>query len=177
MTETRSIDSSSGADTVAGPELGRPSLTFRFGKAGAYIAPVVFIGGVIAFFTGYGTFDLTVLGVVGLMTLFVGSVFARSFSTFWERAIDGVASKNSATLLLLLLSISVVSAMIKASGISNGFVWLATELNLSGGAYVAVAFRSCASSPWQPAPRSAPCSRSSRSSTQQGWRSVRSRYC
>ena len=30
--------------------------------------------------------------------------------------------------------------MIKASGISSGFVWLATELNLSGGAYVAVAF-------------------------------------
>ncbi|MYT10726.1 MULTISPECIES: hypothetical protein [Streptomyces] len=57
------------------------------------------------------------------MALFVGSVFARSFSTCWERAIDGVASKNSATLLLLLLSISLVSAMIKASGISNGFVW------------------------------------------------------
>lgn len=36
---------------------GRPSLTFRFGKAGAYMAPVVFIDGVIAFFTGFGSGD------------------------------------------------------------------------------------------------------------------------
>lgn len=55
-------------------------------------------------------------------------------------AIDGVDSMNSATLLFLLLSISLVSAMIKASGISSEFVWLATELNQSGGAYVAVEF-------------------------------------
>ncbi|MEU0206615.1 hypothetical protein [Streptomyces canus] len=127
MTETRSSDSPSDAATGARAELGRPSLTFRFGKAGAYMAPVVFIGGVIAFVTSRST-------------LLVGSVVARSFSTFWERAIEGVASKNSATLLLLLLSISFVSAMIKANGISNGFAWLATELNLSGGACVAVAF-------------------------------------
>lgn len=44
----------------------------------------------IVFFAGYGTFDLTVLGVVGPMTLFVGSVFARSFSTPHEVLVKGV---------------------------------------------------------------------------------------
>ncbi|MGX1480786.1 UNVERIFIED_CONTAM: hypothetical protein RKD50_009594 [Streptomyces canus] len=94
----------------------------------------------IAFFTGYGTFDLTVLGVVGLMTLFVGSVFARTSRPSGSG--PSMASRRR-TPRLWCFSCSrsaSVSAMIKASGISNGFVWLATELNLSGGAYVAVAF-------------------------------------
>jgi Na+/H+ antiporter NhaC len=115
-------------------------LTFRIGIIGALIPPLIFLAGVIAYFVIFGVFDMTALTASGLVGLLVAGLFARSYSRYWESVIAGVASRNAGTLLLILLAVSLIAAMITQTGVSGGFVWLAGQLGIGGGVFVAVTF-------------------------------------
>lgn len=128
---------------IAGPsaaDLAEPSLKFRIGRAGAFIAPVLFAAGSIYFFVGVQVFDLTALALVGFLGLFVASWFAKSQSTFWDAVLAGVSSRTAATLYILMLMVGLLAEMLKATGVSDGFVWLAQVTNLSGGPFVMITF-------------------------------------
>lgn len=115
-------------------------LEFRGGIAGAMIAPLIFAMGVIAYFAVFGVFDMNALTASGLVGLLVAGLFARDYGRFWDSVIAGVGSKTSVTLLLILLSVSLVSALISQTGVSGGFIWLADALGVSGGAFIAGTF-------------------------------------
>ncbi|MCU1407875.1 MAG: mleN [Glaciihabitans sp.] len=115
-------------------------VTFRIGILGAFIAPGVFIAGVVAYFMVFGVFDMNGLTASGVAGILVASLFAKSYSRFWDAVIAGVSSRNSVTLLLILLVVSLIAAMITQSDIAGGFVWLAGQLGIGGGAFVAVVF-------------------------------------
>jgi Na+/H+ antiporter NhaC len=100
----------------------------------------MFLVGVIAYFVVFRVFDMNALTVSGLVGLLVAGLFARRYSKFWDSVIAGVSSRTSVTLLLILLIVSLVSALIKQTGVSGGFVWLASTLGVSGGWFIAVAF-------------------------------------
>ncbi|MEO6200477.1 MAG: Na+/H+ antiporter NhaC family protein [Cryobacterium sp.] len=115
-------------------------LEFRGGILGALIAPATFLIGVIAYFVIFRVFDMNALTASGLAGLLIAGLFARRYSTFWDSVIMGVSSRTSITLLLILLIVSLVSALIKQTGVSGGFVWLASSLGVTGGWFIAVTF-------------------------------------
>lgn len=122
------------------PSTGREPLTFRVGLVGAFIAPVIFLVGVIAYFVIYGVFDMNALTASGLVGVLVAALFARSYGRFWDWVIAGVSSRTSITLLLILLSVSLMSALISQTDVAGGFVWLAGQIGIGGGGFVAVVF-------------------------------------
>ncbi|MGC0367631.1 Na+/H+ antiporter NhaC [Rhodococcus sp. 27YEA15] len=115
-------------------------LTFRIGRLGAYVAPIVFGGGTIILFLVLGAFDLTALAVSGLVGLLVASAFARSQGTFWEAAVRGLTSPTCATLVLLMPIVGIVGSMLKNSGISDGFIWLSETLSVPAGLFPVMTF-------------------------------------
>jgi Na+/H+ antiporter NhaC len=115
-------------------------LEFRVGIIGALIAPLVFLIGVIAYFVIFRVFDMNALTAAGLAGLLIAGLFSRQYSKFWDAVMKGVSSTPSITLLLILLAVSLVSALIKQTGVSGGFVWLAGNLGVTGGWFVVVAF-------------------------------------
>lgn len=115
-------------------------LEFRVGALGAYIAPLIFAVGTFVYFVGFVVLDLTAIAAVGFIGLFVASWLAKSQQTFWNAAIDGIASRTSATLFLLMLLVGVLAQMFKATGVSAGFVWLAQEAHIGGGVFVMITF-------------------------------------
>ena len=115
-------------------------LKFRVGIAGALIAPAVFLIGVVAYFVIFAVFDMNALTASGLAGLLIAALFARNYGKFWDSVIAGVSSRPSITLLLILLSVSLISALINATGVSGGFVWLASTLGVSGGVFIPVIF-------------------------------------
>jgi Na+/H+ antiporter NhaC len=115
-------------------------LQFRIGFPGAFIAPAVFLAGVVAYFVVFGVFDMNALTAVGVAGLLVAALFATSWSRFWECVLAGVASRNSVNLLLVLLVVSLVAALITRTDVAGGFVWLAGQVGIGGGTFVAVTF-------------------------------------
>ena len=117
-----------------------PTLTFRVGLFGAFIAPIIFVISTILFFVVFRAFDMNALTAAALVGLFVAAMFARNYSHFWDSAFRGVASPTSVTLIMLLFSIGLTSSMIKASGISEGFIWLSLSTGVHGGLFIAITF-------------------------------------
>lgn len=115
-------------------------LEFRGGIIGALIAPAVFLVGVIAYFVIFRVFDMNALTAAGLAGLLIAGLFAKRYSKFWDSVMIGVSSTTSVTLLLILLAVSMISALINQTGVSGGFVWLAGNLGVTGGWFVVVTF-------------------------------------
>ncbi|WP_432563799.1 Na+/H+ antiporter NhaC family protein [Kineococcus sp. SYSU DK003] len=125
------------------PTQARPAtdrLGFRGGVLGALVAPAVFLVGVVAYFVVFGVFDMNALTASGAVGILLAGLLSRNYSRFWAAVVDGVASKTSVLLLLVLLMVSLVSALIGQAGVSDGFVWLATSLGVSGGGFTLAAF-------------------------------------
>lgn len=129
-------------DPPSTPPIDPPSarLTFRVGIAGALVAPLLFLAGVIAFFVVFGVFDMNGLTAAGLAGLLLSALLATRYSQFWEAVMAGISSRNSVALLLILLSVGLVSAMISQADVSSGFVWLAGQMGISSGFFAAIVF-------------------------------------
>lgn len=115
-------------------------LEFRGGIIGALIAPFVFLIGVVAYFVVFRVFDMNALTAAGLAGLLIAALFARRYSKFWDAVMVGVSSTPSITLLLILLAVSLISALINQTNVSGGFVWLAGNLGVTGGWFTVVTF-------------------------------------
>ncbi|WP_017792078.1 Na+/H+ antiporter NhaC family protein [Leucobacter salsicius] len=113
---------------------------FRIGLLGAFIPPIALVIGSIYFFVGEQVFDLTALAVAGFIGIFISSWLARSQSNFWNAAIAGVSTKTAATLFVLMLMVGLLSEMLKTTGVSSGFIWLAQTLNISSAPFARLTF-------------------------------------
>jgi Na+/H+ antiporter NhaC len=144
MTEQQHLDRDAPVpphtDQAAAESATPAPLRFRGGFAGALIAPAIFIVGVVLYFMVFGVFEVTALTASGLVGLVVAALFSRSYSRFWDWVIVGVSSRTSVSLLLIFLAVGLVSALITQTDVSGGFVWLAGQLGIGGGVFVAVTF-------------------------------------
>ncbi|WP_158254140.1 Na+/H+ antiporter NhaC family protein [Cryobacterium sp. Y50] len=118
----------------------RGLLRYYIGAAGAFIGPLILAAASITFFVVFQVFDLTGLAVAGFIGLFASSWLARNQQHFWDAAIAGIASRTSATLLLLMLLVGMLGQMFKATGVSQGFIWLAEIGHVNGGVFVMLTF-------------------------------------
>lgn len=74
------------------------------------------------------------------MALLIGGIFCKSYTKFWDSAIRGISSISSVSVIVIFFVIGMFSALMKESGLSGGFVWLANSVGIQGGLFVAFVF-------------------------------------
>ena len=111
--------------------------TLRFhGSAAVLLLPLALFVAVTAhLFISEAAFDLTGLAAAGVLTLFSGSLLAKSPSEYWKAAVRGASSELTGTVVLILIASGIFSAMMKASGVADGLVYLGGLLDLTGHAF------------------------------------------
>lgn len=118
-------------------------LLFRVGLFGAFIAPLVFIIGAVIYFVVFDTFDMTALTASAVLGLIIAALFARHYQRFWDGVISGLASPVAMTVVVILLVVGPLATMLETTGVSEGFVWLASISGVSGGLFIPIVFLAC----------------------------------
>lgn len=115
-------------------------LEFRGGMFMSLVPVAIFFAFCALLFIGFKAFNMEALAMGGFVALMIGGVFAKSYTEFWDAAIKGISSVTSVSVIVIFFVIGMFSALMKASGLSGGFVWLANTLGIKGGAFVAFIF-------------------------------------
>lgn len=111
--------------------------TLRFhGSTAVLLLPLaLFVAVTARLFISEAAFDLTGLAAAGVLTLFSGSLLAKSPSEYWKAAVRGASSELTGTVVLILIASGIFSAMMKASSVADGLVFLGGMLHLTGHAF------------------------------------------
>ncbi|MFD4652943.1 Na+/H+ antiporter NhaC family protein [Streptomyces sp. NPDC055817] len=115
-------------------------LHFRGGRALAFVPVVVFLGFCVVFFVVFKAFDMTALATGGVVALLVGALVAKSYGSYWSAVTRGIGSPTAVTIVMILFCVGMMSALIKATNVSGGFVWLADLLGVHGGTFTLFTF-------------------------------------
>ena len=91
-------------------------------------------------FIGLKAFNMEALAMAGFVALLIGGVFAKSYTKYWDAAINGISSITSVSVIVIFFVIGMFSALMKESGLSGGFVWLANKIGVQGGVFVGFVF-------------------------------------
>lgn len=121
-------------------KLSSGQLQFRGGLPVVALAPVIFIAGAILNLLFLQVFDITALVAAGFVGLVITALLARQYSRYWDSALSGITSPASVNLLLILLAVSLISALLEKTQVSSGFIWLAGQLGVGGSLFVPVTF-------------------------------------
>lgn len=101
---------------------------------------IVFLISCIMFFVVFKVFDMEALAMGGFVGLLLGSLFAKSSGKYWDSVMQGIGNPNSICIVVILLVIGIFSKLMAASGVSQGFVWLADVIGMKGGIFTAFTF-------------------------------------
>ncbi|UYM04302.1 Na+/H+ antiporter NhaC family protein [Solicola gregarius] len=115
-------------------------LRFRIGISGAFIAPLVFLIGATVHFVFLNAFDMNALTMSALVGLMLAALLAKDYGQFWDSVIGGIATPIAITVTLILFIVGPLASLVEATGVSEGFVWMASELGVGGGAFPAIVF-------------------------------------
>lgn len=115
-------------------------LEFRGGMFMSLIPVAIFFAFCIILFVVFRAFNMEALAMGGFVALMIGGVFCKSYTKFWDAAIKGVSSVTSVSVIMIFFVIGMFSALMKASGLSGGFVWLANAIGMKSGFFVAFVF-------------------------------------
>lgn len=123
-----------------GQSTGKEKLTFRGGIFMSLVPVAIFFGFCVVLFVWFKAFNMEALAMGGFVALLIGGVFCTSYTKFWDAAIKGISSITSVSVIVIFFVIGMFSALMKASGLSSGFVWLANSIGMKGGLFVAFTF-------------------------------------
>lgn len=115
-------------------------LEFRGGLFMSLVPVVIFFAFCIILFIVCKAFNMEGLAMGGFVALLVGGAFCKSYTKFWDAAIKGISSVPSVSVIVIFFVIGMFSALMKESGLSGGFVWLANAVGIHGGLFVAFVF-------------------------------------
>lgn len=118
----------------------KKKLEFRGGWGMAFLPIVIFLVFCVLYFVVFKAFEMYALAMGAFVGLLVGAIFSKKghYANFWDAVYEG--AKESVPIGILLFVIGIFSALIKATNVSAGFVWLADTLNVGGGLFTAVTF-------------------------------------
>lgn len=116
------------------------SLTFHGGLIMVLVAPLIFIAAATYNLAVLHVYDMSALVAGGVVGLIINGFFARSYADYWRAVLKGAGSPDAANLVLILLVVSLVSALLSVTGVSSGFIWLADQVGLSGALFVPITF-------------------------------------
>ncbi|RIK17774.1 MAG: sodium:proton antiporter [Acidobacteria bacterium] len=115
-------------------------LAFHGGLAMVLVAPLIFIAAATYNLAFLHVYDMSALVAGGVVGLIINAFFARSYADYWKAVLKGAGSPDAANLVLILLVVSLVSALLSVTGVSSGFIWLAGEIGLNGAWFVPITF-------------------------------------
>lgn len=115
-------------------------ITFRSGMFMSLIPVIIFFLFCIILFVWFKAFNMEALAMGGFVALLIGGAFCTSYSSYWDAAIKGISSITSVSVIVIFFVIGMFSALMKASGLSGGFVWVANSIGMKGGIFVAFTF-------------------------------------
>lgn len=115
-------------------------LEFRGSMFFSLVPVVIFFAFCAVMFIGLKAFNMEALAMAGFVALLIGGVFAKSYTKFWDAAIKGISSIASVSVIVIFFVIGMFSALMKESGLSGGFVWLANSIGVQGGIFVVFVF-------------------------------------
>ncbi|MBC9937084.1 MULTISPECIES: Na+/H+ antiporter NhaC family protein [unclassified Leucobacter] len=118
-------------------------LKFRVGLFGAFIAPIIFLIGATMYFVVFKAFDMSALTTAGIVGIILAGVFAKEYGRYWDSVVKGLANPIAMTVVMILFAVGPLSSLLESTGVSEGFVWLAAELNVTGGLFIAIVFLAC----------------------------------
>ncbi|MCL2402961.1 MAG: Na+/H+ antiporter NhaC family protein [Coriobacteriia bacterium] len=116
---------------------------FRGSYLFALMPLLIAAAGSILFFVVLGTFSLVNLAMACFVGLIVGSVFSKDMNEYWKGVVKGMASDICAILILIILVVGIFTQMMARAGVAEGFVWLGSEISMTGGLFVAFVFIAC----------------------------------
>ena len=119
------------------------TLHFRGGLFAAFIPLVIFCLGVLALFVIWKGIDFIAISTLAFVGLVIGGIFCKDFQQYWEAVCKGISDPVSISALVILFVVGMFGALIKASDLSSGFVWLANSIHFSGSAFAVFVFVSC----------------------------------
>ena len=119
---------------------GEYEVTFRGSQMFAFIPMIIFLLFCIVYFVIFKVFDMNALAVGGFLGLLVGALFAKTYDEYWNAAIRGIGSSTSVSVVVILLIIGMFTKLMAISGVSEGFVWLAYKIGMSGGIFTGFTF-------------------------------------
>lgn len=120
--------------------MNQPTLQFRGGLGMAFLPPVLFLISCFLYFVVFKAFDMTALAMGGFVSLLIGAVFAKTYKEYWAQAMKGISGESAVAIVVILFMVGMISALIKATGVASGFVWLAQEVGLDTGYYTMFVF-------------------------------------
>lgn len=112
-------------------------LEFYGGKGMIMLPVLVFLMVAVNLFLFQQAFDLMALAVGGLVALFAGSLVCKTRGDYWDAVVRGAASNLAGTVVIILLVAGIFSAMMKAGGMAEGFVWIGVSTGITGGVFCA----------------------------------------
>lgn len=120
--------------------MNQPTLQFRGGLGMAFLPPVLFLISCFVYFVVFKAFDMTALAMGGFVSLLIGAVFAKNYKEYWAQVMKGISGESAVAIVVILFMVGMISALIKATGVATGFVWLAQEVGLNTGYYTVFVF-------------------------------------
>lgn len=119
----------------------KDELTFKGGKIFALVPIFVFLVFCALSFTVFKIFDMQALAMGAFISIIVGGLFAKNYKQYWEAVIgQGIGSQMAVTIATILLIIGMFAKLMAASGVAEGFAWIANSLGLHGGYFTLFAF-------------------------------------
>jgi Na+/H+ antiporter NhaC len=125
--------------TAAAPA---PRLEFRGGTLGALAPFALFLAGV-GWLALSGAPDERGFWPILLGALIVGLLLARDRTVYCDAMIGGMSQPIVMLMIMAWLLAGVIGTLMNASGFVNALVWVARQLDLTGGGYVVAAFLAC----------------------------------
>jgi len=119
----------------------KKKLEFKGGWVVAFVPVIVFLVFCIYYFVINRAFEMYALVMGSFVALLIGAILTKTkddYTNFWEAVYEG--AKESVPVVVLLFEIGMFSALIKACGVSSGFVWLGQTLGINGGLFTAFTF-------------------------------------
>ena len=115
-------------------------VTFRGGLAFAFLPVLIFIAFCIYMFLIKKSFDMVGLAMGGFISIIVGTFFAKDWKEYWQAVMDGVSYPMNGALIMILFVVGIFSALMKSTGVAQGFVWVGYNIGLEGSIFTAFAF-------------------------------------
>lgn len=113
---------------------------FRGGQFWAVLPMVIFLVFCVVYFVIFKVFDMNALAVGGFVGLLVGALFCKNYGAYWNAVLRGIGSTTSVSIVVILLVIGMFTKLMAASGVSQGFVWVAHMIGMKGSVFTAFTF-------------------------------------
>lgn len=122
--------------------MGIRKMRFHFGTFGAWL-PIVILIGYMVIMVLTGNVSIIVFSVGAFFALAASFIFTKDKKLFQEAVLGSFKKDTLGVIILAFLLAGVLSQLLIQSGLINGLLWLANQVDLNAGLIPLMAFLTC----------------------------------